>query len=183
MSIKEENLYTPNKFRTFTGEYINPFNATVDQINIKDISHALSNIPRFGGHLPEFYSVAQHSIACVNFARYCGVHSRKALRTVLLHDASEAYLLDIPKPIKKQIPNYAITEDHIMSIISEKFDIYYPLPPYVKDIDGTMLREEWYSLMLKTEDYTKLSNGCLTPGLSNMQAKESFYELFLSLQD
>ena len=55
----KENLYTPNCIRTFTGLYMNVFNPKPDMICIEDIAHALSQQPRFGGHLPRMYSVAQ----------------------------------------------------------------------------------------------------------------------------
>ncbi len=59
-----ENLYTPDCIRTFSGQYVNVFAPDPDTILIEDIAHALSQQCRFGGHLPEFYSVAQHCVIC-----------------------------------------------------------------------------------------------------------------------
>jgi len=93
-----ENLFTPNCIRTFTGKYVNVFEPTLEMICIEDIAHALSMQCRFGGHLPYFYSVAQHSINC-SFL----VDTPCLKLEVLMHDASEAYLLGIPSPIKKGV--------------------------------------------------------------------------------
>src|SRR5665811_1025646 len=96
-----ENLYTPNCIRTFTGIYMNVFEPTPEMISIEDIAHALTMQCRFGGHLPDFYSVAQHSLNCSYL-----IDNPKLKLTALLHDASEAYLLDIPRPIKNNLNNY-----------------------------------------------------------------------------
>lgn len=118
---QEENLYTPDCIRTFTGIYVNVFEPTEEMICIEDIAHALSNQCRFGGHLPVFYSVAQHSIIMSD-----KMHESHKL-AALLHDASEAYLLDIPRPIKKGLSNYKEIEDKLMTAIAAKFGFEYPL--------------------------------------------------------
>jgi len=138
-----ENLYTPNCIRTFTGIYINVFEPTLEMICIEDIAHALSNQCRFGGHLSKFYSVAQHSILCNNL-----VNDEYKL-SALLHDASEAYLLDIPRPIKQGLKNYKEIEDKLMVLIAKKFSFEYPLEKVVKQADERMLQFEWKYLMLQ----------------------------------
>ncbi len=65
-----------------------------------------------------------------------------------MHDASEAYLLDIPRPIKNKLSNYKEIEDNLMSLIASKFGFEYPLFPEVKAIDDLMLQREWDQLML-----------------------------------
>jgi hypothetical protein len=138
-----ENLYAPNCIRTFTGIYMNVFDPTPEMICIEDIAHALSNQCRFGGHLPKFYSVAQHSVGCYQIA------PKEYKLQALLHDASEAYLLDIPRPIKQGLSNYKEIEDRLMNLIAEKFGFNYPLDKFVKHIDEEMLRFEWDNLMLQ----------------------------------
>ncbi len=140
--MSQENLYTPGCIRTFTGKYFNPCNPEIDLICIEDIAHALSMQTRFGGHLPVFYSVAQH---CVLAAREVSDEYRL---TTLLHDASEAYLIDVPRPVKEQLSNYKEIEHRLMKIIAAKFSIAWPLPEWVKIADEYMLRYEWQSLML-----------------------------------
>lgn len=138
-----ENLYTPDCIRTVTGKYVNVFDPDPDTICIEDIAHSLSHQCRFGGHLPVFYSVAEHSLAC------CALAKTEHKLEALLHDASEAYLLDIPKPIKNRLPDYKTIEDNLMRVIAEKFGFPYPLSSYVKDVDKFALESEWEMLMLE----------------------------------
>lgn len=138
-----ENLYTKDCIRTVSGIYVNVFEPTEDMIDIKDIAHALSMQVRFGGHLPTAYTVAQHSVMCAR-----GVHGEHKL-TALLHDASEAYLLDIPSPIKSRLSYYKEIEDGLMKLISTKFNCIYPLPDEVKNVDKKMLEWEWNTIMLQ----------------------------------
>jgi len=142
-----ENLYTPDCIRTFSGIYVNVFEPKPDMICIEDIAHALSHIPRFGGHLPKFYSVAQHSRHCSDLV------SKEFQLEALLHDAGEAYLGgDVPSPIKKRLPQYRAMEDRLMGVIAKKFGFRYPKSPEVKEADKKMLETEWHSLMLGRDD-------------------------------
>lgn len=143
MKDREENLYTPDCIRTFTGIYMNVFDPTPEMICIEDIAHSLSMQPRFAGHLPEFYSVAQHCVECTL------ISAPEYKLSALLHDASEAYLLDIPSPIKKRLSGYKDIEDRLMGVIASKFGFKYPLENPVKEADRVMLEFEWDFLMLK----------------------------------
>ena len=145
---QKENLYTPNSIRTVSGRYVNVLNPDTDSILIYDIAHALSRMPRFGGHLPHFYSVAQHSMCVANL-----VDKQHAL-SALLHDASEAYLMDIPSPIKALLPNYKEIENGLMEVISKKFGFEWPMPDEVKEADKKRLEWEWDNLMLKGQNFT-----------------------------
>ncbi len=142
--MTKENLFTPNSIRTNSGLYLDVINPTPDMINIKDIVHALSFQCRFGGHLDRFYSVAEHSLNC-----YYLNDNRSIDLEVLMHDASEAYLLDMPRPIKQNLPDYKILEDRLMKVIAEKYGFAYPMSKEVKDIDNLLLQIEWDTLMLK----------------------------------
>jgi hypothetical protein len=140
--MSKENLYTPGCIRTFTGKYINPCEPDESLIIIEDIAHALSMQPRFGGHLPVFYSVAQH---CV---QVCWTVWPEIRLSALLHDASEAYLIDVPRPVKEQLSNYREIEDRLMRVIAEKFGFEWPLREAVKVADEGHLKIEWECLML-----------------------------------
>lgn len=97
-----------------------------EQILLDDIAHALSMICRFGGHVREFYSVAQHSMlvsTIVGEGRPC---SDLWLRTALMHDAAEAYLGDVVRPLKKALgPAYGDIEERWERAICGRFALPY----------------------------------------------------------
>ena len=142
---KKENLYTPNCIRTFSRIYLNVFKLTPSMIEIEDIAHALSLNCRWGGHIFKHFSVCQHSINC------CDLASEKNKLAALLHDSSEAYILDFPKPIKDKLEDYKRVENNLMKVIAEKFHFEYPLSKEIKKIDRDELVKEWNSLMLRRE--------------------------------
>ena len=160
-----ENLYTPDCIRTYTGKYINVFEPTLEMIDIVDIAHALSHVPRFGGHTANFYSVAQHSIAVS-----MKLPPEQQLAG-LLHDATEAYLCDMPSPIKNRMPEYKKIEDKLMVAIARKFGITYPFMQVLKDADKAMLETEWNCIVLNREPFE-------FKHLSPTEAKKQFLELF-----
>jgi len=158
-----ENLYEINKIRTFTGKYINPLNPDPEMICIEDIAHALSMQCRFGGHTSRFYSVAEHSIEVANAL------PNKLKLAGLLHDAAEAYLLDIPKPVKAQIPGYSIFEKQLLKVILNKFGIALPLAEWINLVDRQQLEKEWNAWVV--EDFP-------IPPLTPIEAKRIFLRDF-----
>jgi 5'-deoxynucleotidase YfbR-like HD superfamily hydrolase len=129
--------------QTYSGKKFDLLNPTPESISIFDIAHALSNICRYTGHTKEFYSVAQHSVlASVN------VPPKDALAG-LLHDATEAYLTDISKPLKMLLPEYCKLEDKIYKIIAAKFGLPAELPASVKEADLRLLATEKRDLLEK----------------------------------
>jgi hypothetical protein len=150
-----ENLYTPNSIRTRSGQYVNVLELDPDTIRIEDIAHALSMVPRFGGHLPVPYSVGQHSLGVLNtvmeWPQPAGTTAEEIRMTrlqALLHDASEAYLGDMPSPIKQHLPDFGALEERIMQVIAKKFGFPWPMLPEVKEADRIMLEAEWKGVML-----------------------------------
>jgi hypothetical protein len=129
---------------TYTGRIFNPLDPSPDDIAIEDIAHALGNICRFTGHVREFYSVAQHSYLASQI-----VPAEHAL-TALLHDASEAYLSDVSRPIKTQ-PEFGNTykryEERLERAIADRFGLQWPWPSEVKRADEALLRTEQRDLM------------------------------------
>lgn len=85
---------------TFTGKFVDVSDPQVDTICVEDIAHSLSNICRYGGHCRHRYSVAQHAVFVSERLRRQG-RSKLHQLTGLHHDDSEAYLCDVPRPIKK----------------------------------------------------------------------------------
>lgn len=119
--------------------------------DLEGIAHALSMTCRYGGHVKEFYSVAQHSYIISFF----GGNPRANLAG-LMHDASEAYLTDIPRPLKPFIHGYYDVEEKIMRAIAAQFDFPYPLPREIKDADLRICineREDFQDIITSTEEY------------------------------
>jgi hypothetical protein len=137
-------LYAGNHIRTSTGTYINVFEIEKQQelIFLDDIAHALAYQCRFSGHIQTFYSVAEHSL---HVAEIVPDEDKLA---ALLHDASEAYLVDIPAPIKPGLPDYKQIESVVMCAIAEKIGFQYPLSPSIKEADIEALKYEWDNYML-----------------------------------
>lgn len=106
--------------------------------SIENIAHALSNICRYGGHVDKHYSVAQHSLAIARLA------PDKYFLEALLHDASEAYIGDIPAPMKAQVPEIKKFEEKIQKKIFEAYNLVYPIPEEVEYLDSAITRTEMH---------------------------------------
>jgi hypothetical protein len=111
-------------------------------VRIEDIAHALSNICRYGGHVREFYSVAQHSVL---LSRAAPLHLG---RWALLHDAAEAYVGDIPRPLKRHLVGYEAIEAGVMAAIVTALGLSpAEMPPEVKAMDNAIIADEARALM------------------------------------
>ena len=131
--------YSKDKF-----DYDNPSN-----IKIGDISHGLSNMCRFSGQCEQFYSVAQHSVHCSEMAlKETG--DTKLAKLMLLHDATEAYVVDVPRPSKAILGEvYYKQEEKVKVAIFKQFEIDYE-HQYIdklKEIDNRMLITEANQIM------------------------------------
>jgi uncharacterized protein len=129
-------------FTTQTGKLINLRKPTEDTIEICDIASALSLICRFGGHVSRFYSVAQHSLLVAALA------PDDLKQEALMHDASEAYLSDVIKPLKNLISEcYCPVEEEFTWIINQKFGLDFPASAAIKELDLLALELEYEALV------------------------------------
>jgi hypothetical protein len=123
---------------TYSGIHMNPVDPHPEDIDIGDIGHALSLVCRGGGHVKSFFSVAQHSLVCAEEARLRG-HSLRVQMGALLHDGSEAYMSDLVRPVKEQIPQYRTIENRLIDTIWDKYIPGNPLTDEerrrIKEID------------------------------------------------
>lgn len=131
--------------QTFSGRQFWPLDPHVDDLDIQDIAHALSMKCRYTGHCREFYSVGQHS---VHVAEIVGQTGRRQLTlTALMHDAAEAYIADVARPVKSEIKQLAEIEQRLETVIAERFGLIFPFPDEVKIADNIMLNTERRDLM------------------------------------
>lgn len=139
---------------TYTGAHFAPTEPDPNEIRLEDIAHALSLLCRGNGHVKQFFSVGQHCLHCAREALARGYGNRVAL-ACLLHDASEAYLSDVPRPFKASLPQYRTLENALLELIYQKF-LGSPLTASeeakVKEIDDDML---YYDLKVLLNDAPK----------------------------
>ena len=127
--------------QTYTGKAFWPIDPHVDDVDIIDIAQALSKQCRYAGHCLGFYSVAEHS---------CHISDRcpdDVALWGLLHDASEAYLSDVIRPIKPYLLEYSPIETKVMRIIAQRFQLIWPMPAEVKRLDAAILGNEMHQIM------------------------------------
>lgn len=135
--------------KTYSGIYFNPLQIKTEHIAIEDIAHSLSLQCRGGGHIRRFFSVGQHSINCAREAFHRG-YSHRVQLACLLHDASEAYLSDITRPVKRQLKEYMEIEEVVQGTVWEAH-FQEPLNgeerEQVQEIDEVMLYHELFHLL------------------------------------
>lgn len=137
--------------QTYTGRRFYPLDPQPEDVDPADIAHALSMVCRYGGHVHRFYSVAEH---CVHLSH--AVAPEHAL-WALLHDATEAYVGDMVRPLKRHIGQYQLIEARLRFIIAERFALpprsglmKGQMPDEVKDADNRILLDERAALMPNT---------------------------------
>lgn len=124
---------------TYAGKRFYPVRPRVDDVCIEDIAHALANTCRWNGHTTSFYSVAQHSVLTSHIA------DRPYRMAMLLHDAAEAYMCDLVRPLKRGTrmgQEFAVIEDRIQEVILEAFSVTAPHKVLQKTWDNRVLLAE-----------------------------------------
>ena len=107
---------------------------------LDDIAHGLSNICRYAGQCRKFYSVAEHSILVSETVDEFGLEA-------LLHDAAEAFIGDITRPLKQLLPDFKVIENNIQNAILSRFDLAVVMPPQIKEADLRVLAAEQAQIM------------------------------------
>ncbi len=162
----------------FLGGEFWPLDPQAQEVYIEDIAHALAMQCRFNGHTARYYSVAEHS---VHVSRHC---SPENARWGLLHDASEAYICDIPRPLKPYLENYKAIEDAVMAVVAERFGLALPMPEEVRRLDYTILANEKYQLMSplgKTWSLPSEIEGLVLPCWDPKKAESQFLDRYQEL--
>ena len=136
---------------TYTRKHFDPVHPDPELICIQDIAHALSMICRGNGHVSTFWSVGEHCICCAKEALGRGYSNRLAL-ACLLHDASECYMSDVPRPLKQEMETYKAIENRLLQVIYQKFlgsGLTEEEERLLKEIDDDLL---WYDLDVLLEE-------------------------------
>jgi hypothetical protein len=129
--------------QTVSGRWVNPFDPDPAQLDAGDIARALANQCRFGGHSRVFYSVAQHSVIVSELVEQRGGDVEDVF-AALMHDASEAYLGDMPHPLKHRSPlgvAFKAAEEHLEQALRDRFSIKADVPE-IKRADRALLATE-----------------------------------------
>ncbi len=138
--------------QTHMNRKVTPLCPDPETLCIEDIVHALSNVCRYTGHVSRFYSVAQHCVLVswllTELKHEGGMRpGKQTLLEGLMHDASEAYLVDVPSPLKPHFPGYLEAEARLEYAVALKFGLPHPMTPLVKLADKMALMAEVPILM------------------------------------
>jgi len=177
--------------RTFTGGYFYPQQPEQLVPDIRDIAHALSLVCRYNGHLKDFYSVGQHSLIVEKHATQVmkdinpNIHP-SSLRLfslqALLHDATEAYIPDMPSPIKQFLPDFKSMEKRLQKHLMKSFGLPENIHSIIHSVDKYIRRDEIESMQNWDETFTsdRLSKFKITPERSKVVEQaflSTYYEI------
>lgn len=166
--------------QVYSGTKFWPLSPRTCEINIADIAHSLSMQCRYNGHCKRFYSVAEHSVLIARWLlRSC---SPQIALWGLLHDASEAYLADVPRPLKPHLAGYKTMEVRVMMVVCDAYGLPYDMPFSVHEADTRIIADELVNM--KPMDWHKKHDNPL--GVPMMywtpeEAEEEFLNTFSAL--
>lgn len=161
--------------QTHSGARVSILDPDPKDIKIEDIAWALAHQCRFAGHCKKFYSVAEHSLLVAGYL-YPAVRVE-----ALLHDAAEAYIIDIPSPLKALIPKYKVFEHRFESAISIAFHLNELTPDekrVIKFADRVALATEADDLMRGTTDW-EILEGVKPQGVIHGHDPYEAYTIFI----
>ena len=181
----DTNYRAATFIETYTGRPFWPLRPTKEALSIIDIAHALANQCRYSGHVQFFYSIAQHSCLLAKWLMENGGSAMDCLQ-ILMHDAPEAYLVDIPRPVKQYMPQYRVWDHAINDVIRDWMgwkDL--PILPIQDELDSRVIVDERAQLMdrARTNEWGhKLEPlGVMIVPWTPAQAEKFFLQLYASL--
>lgn len=140
--------------QTYSGRRMSILNPQPEDIYIEDIAAAISKQCRFNGHCKSFYSVGQHCIYGSELAfKY---YDREVAKEFLLHDATEAFVGDLVRPVKVHLPEFETIEQRFWKAIATRFNLPLLMSEECKYIDDVMVTWEKRDLLPNSEDWPKL---------------------------
>ena len=170
-----------NVMNTYNKKIFDPWHMTTNDVDIRDIAHALSLLCRGCGHVKFFYSVGLHCLNCANEA-ISRQYEPKIQLACLLHDASEAYISDIIRPVKSKLLEYQQLENKIINTIYEHFNLQLNTEDLkkVKAIDDDMLKNEMpiiFSTCL-LDNIPKLASNPIIEELPFKKVEQDYLNMF-----
>lgn len=174
-NLCNRHAMNPAYVSTFLGNRFYLTRPHIDDVAIEDIAHGLAYQCRFNGQTSAFYSVAQHSLMVVSLV------PESLQFQALLHDAAEAYLGDMVKPLKLLFPEFSVLEARVMEIIGQRFAIDLTrLDPAIKRADMIALATEKRDLMpYSTEPWSYLEGIDALPDIIEPMGPQAAKEIFL----
>jgi hypothetical protein len=134
-----------NWMQVYSGGCFYPLDPRPEDVHIGDIAHSLAHQCRYAGHSMRFYSIAEHC---------CHIHDAiedEHKFAALMHDAAEAYLVDVPRPVKPYLTEYRGIEENIERVIFKKFGLPFPFHVRVKQLDNSIIVDEKAALMYECD--------------------------------
>ena len=151
---KLKRLATDTKYRaatfieTYTGRAFDSLRPDPSLISIIDIAHALSHQCRYSGHVESFFSTAQHCCLLADYTAAILNGTVLDCLQILMHDAAETYLVDIPRPVKQFMPEYRAWDHDVQMAVREWLDLSdTPMPSFQDEIDTRVIVDERAQLM------------------------------------
>ena len=120
--------FQPNEVETTVGRAVNVVDPDPAEIDLLDIAQSLSRLCRFNGHTRLFFSVAEHSVEAAKLMEFVYPGKRDAFLWGLLHDAPEAFISDIPRPVKRLFEGVKTMEERLMGAVAIAYGLSYPCP-------------------------------------------------------
>jgi len=152
MSDNDKYGEPSSSIRTYTQLQFYPMAPRIEDIDILDIAHSLSNQCRYTGHTRDYYSVAEHSV------RMSHIVSVPNQRWALMHDAAEAYLSDMARPVKQHFPLFHEKEEVLLELIAKKYNLSWPMPTEIDEADYIMISTEKRDLFDNAIQWTQLTD-------------------------
>jgi hypothetical protein len=167
--------------QTYTGINYYPVDPRPLDVDILDIAHSLSMLCRYTGHCRFFYSVAEHSLLVADRVEHLGPEVEFE---ALMHDAAEAYVNDISRPLKQSLRDYRIAENLNDIAVRTRFDLPITHTPQVKRADNDLLHCEYRALMhhpLPIDTPGEFDPRVVIRGLNPREIESVFLARFYSL--
>lgn len=171
--------------RLFSERWVDVERFELDNFDPRDVARSLSMQCRFNGHVKQFYSVAEHSLLVADLCHGAGI---EAEAWGLLHDAAEAYVGDITRPIRKMCDGLDRVEQAILQTIGRALGLPWPIPDVVWKADDQMLATEAVQLLRVREEERRFygsekpANVALRCRLP-FEAETAFMARFVSIQN